>query len=105
MKKTLYVIFDAKAQTYTNPVAYHNDAEAIRDFTTVCNDRNCIYGVHPTDFELVRIGDFDPFTGMVNPLLPEVIMQGFACVYEGGELSGGLPPEAKQSVSDADKKA
>lgn len=97
MIKFAYCIVDRKAGLYNNPVFYLRDGQAVRDFQTLCSDRQTMIGRYPDDFALYCVGSFNDETGKFQSLdLPNVIAQG--CDFaqpQGGELSGGVPPEDK----------
>lgn len=98
MIKFAYCIVDRKAGLYNNPVFYLRDGQAVRDFQTLCSDRQTMIGRYPEDFALYCVGSFDDETGKFTSLdLPTVIAQG--CDFarpQGGQLSGGIPPEDKE---------
>ncbi len=98
MIKFAYCIVDRKAGLYNNPVFYLRDGQAVRDFQTLCSDRQTMIGRYPDDFALYCVGSFDDEIGKFTSLdLPNVVAQG--CDFarpQGGELSGGIPPEDKE---------
>lgn len=66
----LVSLFDAKAQTWSNPHVCQNKAVALREFASLCNDdRGTIVSANPTDFDLFVVGEFEePFKGIICPL-------------------------------------
>lgn len=60
MKVRLYSVRDDKAQLATPPVVMQNDAIATRSFgDLVTNGKESQYSLHPEDFSLWFIGEFD----------------------------------------------
>lgn len=60
MSGILVSIYDAKADSYTHPSVASSDADAIRQFSILVNDREgTLLALHPEDFTLFRIGSFD----------------------------------------------
>lgn len=98
MIKFAYCIVDRKAGLYNNPVFYLRDGQAVRDFQTLCSDKKTMIGCYPEDFALYCVGSFNDELGKFESFdLPRLISQG--CDFarpQGGELSGGIPPEDKE---------
>lgn len=69
-----YAIKDNLAEVFLNPIAFHNDNEAMRWFQTVINDKkNDVIYENPQDYELYCIGTWEEksglFTGSLNKLV------------------------------------
>lgn len=83
MKIKLYSIRDKKASMYNVPVTFDNDAVAIRAFgDLVTNDKQSLISLHPSDFCLVGLGDFDRETGDFFPVPAIVLADGDNFVKE-----------------------
>jgi len=68
MKRKLYAIRDLKANIFNTPVAMDNDATAIRSFgDLVSGDKTSLVALHPSDFALCFIGEFDIEKGILLP--------------------------------------
>lgn len=59
MKTKVYSVFDSKAAVYGTPFFMPNDAMAVRAFTDLVNGPENMISVHPEDFSLFVLGDFD----------------------------------------------
>lgn len=64
----MYSVLDSKTESYGSPFSAQTNASAIRDFTTVANNKETQIGAHPEDFCLVHLGSFDPHTGTIDVL-------------------------------------
>lgn len=63
MEQNAYAVYDFKARQYAAPFFFLNDAQAIRAFGDVVNDRTTTLAKHPEDYALYRIGAFDTGIG------------------------------------------
>lgn len=56
---------DIKANVYSTPMFVPHIGQAIRSFGDECRRKepNNILGMHPEDFELVQIGEYDDIEG------------------------------------------
>ena len=65
MRKQMYSLLDHTAQVFLNPLSFTNDAEAIRWFSTVVNnkDEKTNISQYPHHFTLYRLADYDDKTG------------------------------------------
>lgn len=83
MKVNLYSVRDKKASVYNIPVTFDNDAVAIRAFgDLVTRDKNSLIALHPADFQLVSLGQFDRETGEFFPIPATVLCDGDNFVKE-----------------------
>ena len=64
-----YTVFDAAASAFITPFFLPTDAMAIRVFKDSANDPTHMFCRHAQDYELYRIGDFNPNNGVVRPQL------------------------------------
>lgn len=76
--KKLYAIRDDKACIYNAPCIMDNDSVAIRSFSDmVFNDSKTLIALHPEDFSLWFIGEFDSESASLNqPAAPLKLAQG-----------------------------
>lgn len=77
----LVSVVDTVAEKFGALVQIDNERSAVRAFRDMVRDKRSIIGQHPADFQLVRIGYFNPFTGEIFSAQkggkPEVIITGF----------------------------
>ena len=60
MKGILVELYDSKADTYTQPTVAQSNADAIRQFGILVNDKaGTLVNLHPEDFTLFRVGSFE----------------------------------------------
>lgn len=81
MPNILCSIFDSKAAFWSAPRTFRNKADALRSFEMAINSGDG-YGMHPEDFGLFYIGDFDEDTGFVVAVTPVVIEIGINLVKQ-----------------------
>lgn len=61
-------IYDSKAEAWMNPLWFQATGQAIRSFGDAVNKVDSEFGMHPEDYTLFLLGDFDPQTGKVSVL-------------------------------------
>lgn len=82
MKIRLYSVLDRAAKQFGAPMSFANDDTARRSFIDAFVDSESVFALHPSDFELHYIGDFDNETKMlVTELLPEPILSGDSAIF------------------------
>lgn len=69
--KILCSIHDTKSQTWTQPAAFHNHAEALRAFTALANDGGTTFGRWPEDYSMYIVGTFNELDGTIIARPPE----------------------------------
>ena len=62
----IFAVYDSKAETYTPPYFQHKEAMAIRSFADCCNDPGHTFGVHPEDYTLYNLGEYDDSLGTIT---------------------------------------
>ena len=69
MRKQMYSLLDHTAQVFLNPLQFTNDGDAIRWFGTQVNTENKdnMIHVHPEQFTLFRLADYDDKLGTYHP--------------------------------------
>lgn len=60
---------------YSAPMFEINDAVALRNFKFASSNESTIIGKNPTDFELIKVGDFNTDTGEFSNLERTVICE------------------------------
>ncbi|QXP08410.1 MAG: nonstructural protein [Arizlama microvirus] len=68
MQLKIYSIRDAKTEVFNPPFFNQTHGEAERNFKDLVNDTKTKPGLHPEDYDLYYIGDYDDNTGKVDPL-------------------------------------
>lgn len=63
--KNIYAIKDNKLG-FEQVLIAPNNASAIRMFGDSCRDENCLFALHPEDFDLYKIGEMDENTGTLK---------------------------------------
>lgn len=69
MKTGLYSIYDTKAKHYHPPFIAMNEEVATRTIANTFKDQRSQtteYVMNPDDFQLIKIGDMDDYTGVVT---------------------------------------
>jgi len=63
MKSQLYAIYDTAAGIYQKPFFGQSDGEVKRSFMDVATSGDTPIGLHPEDYSLYRLGNFDDNNG------------------------------------------
>ena len=65
--RKIYAIRDNKVGTFAPPCLFENDASAIRAFgDLVSRDKDSLMHLHPEDFSIWCLGEFDVDTGRIT---------------------------------------
>ena len=77
MKMTICSVFDSAAATYGRPFFVPSRQVGIRTFTDEVNreDEQSNLYLHPDDFSLFVIGEFDDQSGVFDTHAPEVLIR------------------------------
>lgn len=67
MKFKIFSVFDVKAKAYLPPFFLPEEAMAVRTFKDCANDKAHAFGLHPEDYSLFRLGEFDSLSGELFP--------------------------------------
>lgn len=78
----IYVVKDTKADSYTVPMFFQNNAVAIREMERAASQPGSQYQTHPEDFILFHIGSFDQGTG-------EMYSEDVSTVIRFIDIAGG----------------
>lgn len=73
MIKSMYCVYDNRAQVYHSPFSSISHAVALRDFKRVINETGNEIHDSPEDFDLFLVATFDDQTGQVTPIHPEFL--------------------------------
>lgn len=87
MKRSMYAIRDLKAGTFNAPAIMENDAVAIRSFGDLVEDKSkgSLISLHPADFALCKVGEFDIEKGVLIPADGGFIQLAVGSDYVKGE--------------------
>lgn len=92
MKLKIYSILDTVAQVFSQPYFAINDGMALRAFQHSANDENSNICVHPEQFILHCIGEFDDKTAETTSITPKSL--GLAIEFKN--------PSNNNDASDVD---
>lgn len=70
MIQKVFGVFDLKAVAYLQPFFSCNAGSAIRAFGDAVRDGKSPLAVHPEDYQLFELGDFDDNSGLLFGLSP-----------------------------------
>lgn len=84
----VFAIFDVKADLYNAPFTCAARGQAIRMFTDLVNDAKSTPGMHPGDFKLVLVGEFNDESGELRAVPLEGL--GFGTEYLKREVVNGV---------------
>ncbi len=62
----MFSVFDSMASSYSPPMAFRTNGEAMRFFEDLCRKPEGNVYKHPSDFSLYRIGGFDAASGSIT---------------------------------------
>lgn len=85
----IFAIYDSKAHYYRRPFFMKTKGEAVRGFVDVVNDGKSEISLHPEDFTLFHIGDYDEDRGKVTDLGTNVSL-GVAVEYLREDFKNSL---------------
>lgn len=68
MKLLMYTVYDTAVGAYLPPFYARAKGEALRNFSTTCNDREHQFFRHAPDYVLFELGEFDDATGLIEML-------------------------------------
>ena len=76
MKVMMYSVYDEKACAYATPFFMSTDGQAIRAFGDAVMEGKSQLAVHPEDFGLYYVGEYDDKTGQVISVVPKFLCRG-----------------------------
>lgn len=80
MNHRIFSIFDDKAKAFLPPFVLPNEAMAVRVFSDMCNSDSHQFGVHPSDYTLFDLGEFDDCLGQLNGDTARAVVNGLLTV-------------------------
>lgn len=82
MKLICFAVFDAKAKLHLQPFFMRSVAEAVRAFGDLVNEQGHSFNLHPFDYTLVQLADYQEETGMLTPLKEPCVLVNGKQVYD-----------------------
>jgi len=79
----IYSVYDSKAETYTPPFFQHREAMAIRTFSDCVNDPGHTFGMHPEDYTLFHLGEYDDNLATITQDNINSVITGVAAQQKG----------------------
>lgn len=64
----VYAVFDSKVEAFMTPFFVRTRGEALRAFQDSVNQENSSFRMHPADFTLFELGDWDELHGQFTLL-------------------------------------
>ena len=68
MQFKIFSIRDSKAEAFNTPIFLATEGQAIRMFDYMCNKPDSTIAMHPEDYTLFALGEFNDITGLVEAL-------------------------------------
>ncbi len=66
MKVKVFAIYDDKAEAYLPPFYMHQEGQASRSFQDAINSPDHTFYLHPADYTLFHLGEFDDKTAQFD---------------------------------------
>lgn len=76
MTLQMYSIYDRKSEIHQPPLFMHNTGHALRTFTDIFARVDTTLHMHPSDFQIFHIGEFNDLSAEVKPCTPHLICGG-----------------------------
>ena len=76
MKHKMFCVFDSATEQFLEPWCLATTEMALRAFSDCVNKEGHNFNLHPDQFTLFEIAEYDGDRGMVNPQAPESICNG-----------------------------
>lgn len=100
----VYSVFDSKISAHLQPMFCLTEGQAIRSFSDAVMDDKTSLFLHPHDYSLFQIGEFDQHSGMLFPLTaPIQIITGSEVRHSA--LRSRLPVSHSDDTADIHSKS
>lgn len=86
MRLQVVSIYDVKMQEFSGLYLVKTLEVAVRMFVDTVNAPESQMGLHPEDFTLRKIGDFDTDTGELIPCAPSIVIAAEEVLRRSGQL-------------------
>lgn len=90
MRENLYCFWDKKVKAGDRVWQSPSDEAAVRTFGDILADKNTMFGRHPEDFALFRIGTYDNVSLEVVGEAKQVVVTGLEVVASIKEVDQGV---------------
>lgn len=85
MKQLIATVYDQAVGAFMQPFFCRSKSEAIRSFTDAVDKSDTPFCVHPEDYTLFVIGEYDDLSGnIVACLVPEKLITALECRSASG---------------------
>lgn len=91
MKVRMYSVFDVKVAAFNRPFYQLTDGAAARAFIDAVADSSTGLGVHPEDYGLYFVGEFDDADASVFSVKPVHIMSASAAKQASESVKPSVP--------------
>lgn len=85
----VFALYDKAVNAYLQPFYCRSLGEAIRSFTELSNDKSTNVARHPTDFDLMYLGEYDDSAGIFATASPARIIGATEVLKEDNVLPPG----------------
>ncbi len=84
MRHRVFTVFDQKALAYLPPFCLPERGQATRAFSDMINNPKHAFGLHPEDYVLFEVANFDDLTGLMEPFQgPELVATALSLLLPG----------------------
>ncbi len=81
----VFAVFDSKAASFGNPIFISNRGLALRSFSDACADPKSAMFMHPGDYAMYDIGEYEPNSGLLKPTDPPIHLFSASDVLSSSE--------------------
>lgn len=74
MKLQVFSVFDKAVNAFLPPFFARAKGEAVRNFSTACNDKEHLFNRHSVDYVLMFLGEWDDVSGVFEGSQPVRIL-------------------------------
>lgn len=89
MNQHIFAVYDSKSEMFMQPMFFKAKGEAIRAFADESNREKSAICIHPEDYTLFHIGEYNVETGLITPLTTPTSM-GLATEYKKEDMQQTL---------------
>ena len=82
MRLIICAVADSKAEIFMEPMFFQAEGQAIRAFADAVNGSEGNFALHPEDFTLFVVGEFDQALGVITPTENKLLANGASLKME-----------------------